>query len=137
MSHKLTFNNHCVYSINYHLVLVTKYRHKCINAELSSSFYQIILNICSLWKITLNEFNHDKDHIHLLLEFIPNIQPSTFINNLKTVSSRLIRKKYSTHLDKYYWKPYFWSRSYCLISTGGASIDIIKKYIQNQNKSIY
>ncbi|ETZ17932.1 Transposase [Borrelia duttonii CR2A] len=42
MSHKLTFNNHCVYSINYHLVLVTKYRHKCINAELSSSLYQII-----------------------------------------------------------------------------------------------
>ncbi|WP_376984252.1 IS200/IS605 family transposase (plasmid) [Borrelia recurrentis] len=93
--------------------------------------------MCSLWKITLNEFNHDKDHIHLLLEFTPNIQPSKFINNLKTVSSRLIRKKYSTHLDKYYWKPYFWSRSYCLISTGGASIDIIKKYIQNQNKSIY
>ncbi|WP_238322660.1 IS200/IS605 family transposase [Borreliella afzelii] len=108
-----------------------------MNAELSFSLYQIILNICSLWKITLNEFNHDKDHIHLLLEFTPNIQPSKFINNLKTVSSRLIRKKYSTYLDKYYWKPYFWSGSYCLISTGGASIDIIKKYIQNQNKSIY
>ncbi|WP_418906463.1 IS200/IS605 family transposase (plasmid) [Borreliella turdi] len=137
MSHKLTFNNHRVYSINYHLVLVTKYRHKCINTEISFSLYQIILNICSLWKVSLNEFNHDKDHIHLLLEFTPNIQPSKFINNLKTVSSRLIRKKYSTYLYKYYWKPYFWSRSYCLISTGGASIDIIKKYIQNQRKSIY
>ncbi|MCD2382838.1 transposase, partial [Borreliella americana] len=41
-----------------------------------------------------------------------------------------IRKKYSTYLDKYYWKPYFWSRSYCLIYTVGASIDIIKKYIK-------
>ncbi|WP_210374665.1 IS200/IS605 family transposase, partial [Borreliella garinii] len=71
-----------------------KYRHKCINTEISSSLYQIILNICSLWKVSLNEFNHDKDHIHLLLEFTPNIQPSKFINNLKTVSSRLIRKKY-------------------------------------------
>ncbi|MBB6213584.1 IS200/IS605 family transposase (plasmid) [Borreliella californiensis] len=137
MSQKLNFNNHCIYSINYHLILVTKYRHKCINAKLSSSLCQIIINICYLWKVTLNEFNHDKDHIHLLLEFTPNIQPSKFINNLKTVSSRLIRKKYSTYLDKYYWKPYFWSRSYCLISTGGASIDFIKKYIQNQNKSIY
>ncbi|ACN53286.1 IS200/IS605 family transposase (plasmid) [Borreliella spielmanii] len=96
-----------------------------------------ILNICSLWKITPNKFNHDKDHIHLILEFTPNIQPSKFINNLKTVSSRLIRKKYSTYLDKYYWKSYFWSGSYCLISTVSASIDIIKKYIQNQNKSIY
>ncbi|WP_411431084.1 transposase [Borreliella bissettiae] len=48
--------------------------------------------MCYSWKITLNEFNHDKDHIHLLLEFTANIQPSKFINNLKTVSSRLIRK---------------------------------------------
>ncbi|WP_183221383.1 IS200/IS605 family transposase (plasmid) [Borreliella yangtzensis] len=62
------------------------------NAELSSSLYQIIFNICSLWKITLNKFKHDKDHIHLLLEFTSNIQPSKLINNLKTVSSRLIRK---------------------------------------------
>ncbi|WP_418905901.1 IS200/IS605 family transposase [Borreliella carolinensis] len=107
MSQKLTFNNHCVYSINYHLILVTKYRHKCINDKPSSSLYQIILNICYSWKITLNEFKHGKDHIYLLLEFTPNIQPSKFINNLKTVSSRLIRKKYSTYLDKYCWKPYF------------------------------
>ncbi|WP_414143491.1 IS200/IS605 family transposase [Borreliella burgdorferi] len=92
MSQKLNFNNHCVYSINYHLILVTKYRHKCINAKLSSSLCQIIINICYLWKATLNEFNHDKDHIHLLLKFTPNIQPSKFINNLKTVSSRLIKK---------------------------------------------
>ncbi|WP_421114457.1 transposase (plasmid) [Borreliella americana] len=59
---------------------------------LSSYLYQIILNIYSLWKVTFNEFNHDKDHIHLLLEFIPNIQPAKFINNLKIVSSRFIRK---------------------------------------------
>ncbi|PRR32134.1 IS200/IS605 family transposase [Borreliella burgdorferi] len=121
--------------MNYHLVLVTNYRHKCINNELSSSLYQIILNICALWKVPLNEFNHDKDHIHLLLKLTPNTQPAKFINNLKKISSSLIRKKYSTYLDKYYWKPYFWSRSYCLISNGRASIDIIKKYIQNQNKS--
>ncbi|PRR11308.1 IS200/IS605 family transposase [Borreliella burgdorferi] len=92
MLQKLTFNNHCVYSINYRLILATKYGYKCINDKLSSSLYQIILNIYYSWKITLNEFNHDKDHIHLLLEFTPKIQSSKFINNLKTVSSRLIKK---------------------------------------------
>nr|WP_223147465.1 transposase [Borreliella bavariensis] len=42
----------------------------------------------------------------------------------------------SSLLYKYYWKPYFWSRSYCLISTGGASIDIIKK-IYSKSKKIH
>ncbi|WP_214646006.1 transposase [Borreliella spielmanii] len=55
----------------------------------------------------MHKFNYDKDQVHLLLEFNPNIHPSKFINNLKPVSSRLIRKKYSTYLDKYYWKHYF------------------------------
>ncbi|PRR19686.1 hypothetical protein CV644_06550 [Borreliella burgdorferi] len=64
MSQKLTFNNLCIYSINYHLILVTKYRYECINDRLSSSLYQIILNICYSWKITLNEFNHNKAHIY-------------------------------------------------------------------------
>jgi putative transposase len=59
---------------------------------------------------------------------------STFINNLKTVTSRLIRKKYKDYLSKYYWKPVFWSRSYCIITTGGASIETIRKYIQSQGQ---
>jgi len=57
------------------------------------------------------------------------------VNTLKTVSSRLIRKKFKNHLDKYYLEPIFWSRSYCIISTGEASIEIVKKYIQNQGKN--
>ncbi|WP_373538256.1 transposase [Borreliella afzelii] len=72
-----------------------------------------------------------------MLKFTPNIQTSKLINNLKTASLGAY-KKYSTYLNKYYWKPYFWSsRNYCLIPTKGESINVIKTYIQNQNKSIY
>ncbi|AHH13463.1 Transposase (plasmid) [Borrelia hermsii YBT] len=53
---KLIFNNHCVYSINYYLVLVTKYKHKYINDEIALPFYQIMNYICSLWKVILIEF---------------------------------------------------------------------------------
>ncbi|WP_081462139.1 transposase [Borreliella bissettiae] len=52
--------------------------------------------------MTFNKFNNDKDHIHLLLEFAPDIHPSKFINTLKTVTLRFITKKYFTYLDKYY-----------------------------------
>ena len=62
----------------------------------------------------------------------PNIMPSRFINSLKTVSSRLIRKEFSSHLEKYYGNPELWTRAYCLISADGAPIDILKQYIQKQ-----
>ena len=65
----------------------------------------------------------------------PQIQLSKLVNSLKTVSSRLIKKKFNEHLKKYYWKSAFWSRSYCIVSTGGASIQTIKKYIESQGNN--
>lgn len=70
--------------------------------------------------------------LNLVVNMHPNIIPSRFINSLKTVSSRLIRKEFSSHLEKYYWKPVLWTRAYCLITAGGAPIDILKQYIQKQ-----
>jgi putative transposase len=60
--------------------------------------------------------------------------PSKLVNNLKTVSSRLIRKQYATHLKMYYWKPVLWSRAYCLISADGAPLEVLRDYIQNQDQ---
>jgi putative transposase len=65
----------------------------------------------------------------------PNIIPSRFINSLKTVSGRLIRKEFSSHIEKYSWKPVLWTRAYYLITAGGAPIDILKQYIQKQEST--
>lgn len=124
--------NHSVYSLCVHLVLVTKCRKKCINLELLTRLKEISESICNDWECELLEFNGEEDHVHLLISLNPKVQPSKFVNNLKTVSSRLIRRDFSDHLRKYFWKPYFWSRSYCLVSSGGAPLEIIKQYIQSQ-----
>ena len=87
---------------------------------------------CLKWDVQLIEFGGEPDHIHLLLDFHPNIMPSKFVNSLKTVTSRLIRKEFSEYLSQYYWKPVLWSRAYCLVSCGGAPLDIIKEYVKNQ-----
>ena len=58
--------------------------------------------------------------------------PSKFVNNLKTVTSRLLRKQFSEHLAQYYWKPVLWTRAYCLISVGGAPLAILRQYIEKQ-----
>ena len=125
---------HCVYKLTYHLVLVTKYRKKCLSNEMLNRLEEIVKKNCTDWEIDLIEFNGEADHVHILLDMHPNIMPSKFINNLKTVSSRLIRKEFEEELKPYYWKPVLWTRAYCLLTTGGATIDVIREYIQNQER---
>jgi putative transposase len=80
----------------------------------------------------LIEFNGEADHVHILLSLNPKLKLSSFVGNLKTVSSRLIRKEFKDELAVHYWKPVFWSRSYCILTCGGAPLSIIKQYIENQ-----
>jgi putative transposase len=113
-------------------VLVTKYQRKCFNKKMIKRLEELCDHVCKLWDIELLEFGGEADHVHLLISVHPNVMPSKFVNNLKTVTSRLIRKEFSEELNKYYWKPVLWTRAYCLISAGGAPLEIIKQYIENQ-----
>ncbi|GAU77002.1 mobile element protein [Fusibacter sp. 3D3] len=79
------------------------------------------------------EWNHDSDHIHILFKAHPNSELSKFINAYKSASSRLLKKEFQSILKKL-WKEYFGSRSYCLLTTGGAPIEVIKKYIESQGE---
>ena len=130
---KLDNNNHSVFSLHYHLILVIKYRRKVLNNDISNRLKEIFLYISPNYNITLEEWEHDKDHVHILFKAHPNSELSKFINSYKSASSRLIKKEFPV-IKQSLWKEYFWSRSYCLISTGGATIDIVRKYIENQGK---
>lgn len=123
-------NNHSVYNLNYHLVLVVKYRRKVINNKISNRLKEIFEYVGKSHGITTTEWNSDIDHIHCLFKVKPNTNLSKFLNSYKSMSSRLIKKEYPT-IRKYLWKEYFWSPSYCLITTGGATIEVIKRYIEN------
>jgi putative transposase len=131
---KLDSNNHSVFSLSYHLVLVIKYRRKVINNEVSEKTKQMFTDIGSKYHVTLLEWNHDRDHVHVLFKAHPKTELSKFINAYKSASSRIIKKEFP-HVRKQLWKEYFWSRSFCLLTTGGGSpIDVVKKYIENQGK---
>ena len=75
----------------------------------------------------------DKDHIHILFRAHPNTEISKFINAYKSASSRLLKKEFPQIRQKL-WKEHFWSQSFCLITTGGAPIEVIKKYIESQGQ---
>jgi len=133
-SQKLNSLNHCVFNIQFHLILVTKYRRRCFNDEILIRLENIFKTVIVKQKCTIVEFNGEVDHIHVLLRIRPDIQPSKLVNILKSVSSRYLRQEFRCHFSKYYWKPVLWSKSYCLISVGGAPIEILKRYIQKQDR---
>ena len=124
-------NNHAVFSLNYHLVLVVKYRKKVFNDEKSNYAKDIFERIGSNYNISLIEWHHDKDHVHILFKAHPNTELSKFINAYKSASSRLIKRDFP-EIKQQLWKEMFWSKSYCLITTDGAPIETIKTYIQSQ-----
>ena len=130
---ELRNNNHSVFAIHFHLILVVKYRKKVINDEISKRLQDIFLYIQDNYNIALEEWNHDIDHVHILFRSEPNTNISKFINAYKSASSRLIKKEYPSIRASLY-KDAFWSQSFCLISTGGTSIETIKKYIESQGE---
>lgn len=78
------------------------------------------------------EFGGEPDHVHLLIEIHPSLDISVLINNLKTASSRRVQNRYDEHLKKFYYKPVFWHRAYYVCTVGGASLDVVKAYVQSQ-----
>ncbi len=122
-----------------HLVLTTKYRAGCINAALLEQLDMSVRGLCEKWGVTVLEFNGEDNHIHLLFSYYPQMQLSRFINNLKTVTSRKMNKKFPEHLAQFFWKKEddsegeFWNDSYGIESAGGANIEVLERYIRGQN----
>ena len=126
---------HCVYNLHFHLVLVTKYRRKCLTPPMRAHLQSTFAALLEKWGGTLVECNGEADHMHLLLELPPTVLVSTCVNNLKTVSSRLLRKAYGPELTRWYRQPVLWSRSYCVLSCGGAPLSVLRQYIEQQGET--
>ena len=126
-------NAHSVFLLYYHLIMVTKYRRKVINDDISARGKEIFEYIAPNYGITLEEWNHDNDHVHVMFRAQPKSAISKFINAYKSASSRLLKKEYPEIREKL-WKGAFWSQSFCLLTSGGAPIEVIRKYIESQGE---
>lgn len=97
---------------------------------------EIFAHVCSKQKSNLIEFNGESDHVHLLISYSPDTLISQLVASLKSASSRIIRQEFKTEVTQYYWKPLFWHDAYCAISCGGAPLEVIKQYIENQRNIV-
>lgn len=125
---------HCVYDLHAHLVFVTKYRHDVFTDEHLKALERIFSDVCASFDCRLEEFNGETDHVHLLVSFPPTVELSRLVNSLKGVSSRYLRRDYP-ELARHYWRAQrLWSPSYYVGTAGGAPLDTLKRYIENQNR---
>ena len=93
----------------------------------------IFSDSCERVEATLQEFDGEYDHVHLMIHYPPKIELSKLVNSLKGVSSRYLRREFTNQIEKYYWKGVLWSPSYFAASCGGAPISIVREYIKNQS----
>lgn len=126
-------NKNAVYSLQYHLITVVKYRRKVFeNDTLVSDVKTIIHEIAKAMDVEIIEMECGLDHIHILFRSKPTLDVTKFINVVKGHSSRDIRKKHKSFLSDKLWGDSFWSPSYFLATTGNVTIDVLKKYVENQ-----
>jgi putative transposase len=122
-----------VFKLCYHLVIITKYRKKILTKEMIADINEICKGILEKNSCKILEINGEEDHIHILFETLPTATLTKLVNSIKTVSSRIIRKKYNLQSLKT-GKSILWSPSYFIATCGEIKIEILKKYIENQGK---
>lgn len=134
MTTELRHGRHCVFNIHIHLVFVTKYRRGVFTEDVLKFMEPIFKDVCEDFESELVEFNGEDDYVHLLVNYPPKICLSKLVNSLKGVSSWMVRKEKFPSVTARLSGGHLWSPSYFAGSCGGAPIDIIKQYIEQQRK---
>ena len=126
---------HCVFQMHVHLVFVTKYRRHVFDGDAIERLRLHFARVCKDFEAELVQMDGEDDHVHLLVHYPPKVAVANLVNSLKGVSSRMLRKE-RPDIAKRYWKNMLWSPSYFAASCGGAPIDVIRRYIEQQKRPI-
>lgn len=113
-----------------HLIFVTKYRRPILTGPHFDLLAQVYREICEKRKCRLVEFSGKADHVHLLVRYPPPVALGALVRDLKANSSRLLRCSDPALIRR----RHIWSPSYFATSVGGAPLDVIKAYVEGQNR---
>ena len=124
-------SRHAAHLLHVHIVFVTKYRKKVFGDVHLQFFKRVASSVCQNLEAELIECDGEDDHVHMMITYPPKLSISKLVNTLKASTSKRLRNEF-IDLRTHYDKPVLWSRSYFASSCGGAPLEVIKKYIQNQ-----
>lgn len=131
---ELTYHhkNRRKYSLKVHIVLVTKYRRKLLDTNLSQNVKAIVQKVAAKNNFSIITMQTDKDHLHLLVDYDTTQTVAGIVKCIKQESTYYLWQKYAALLSQHYWKKrIFWSDGYFACSVGEAS-STIQHYIESQ-----
>jgi putative transposase len=123
---------HVVYALQTHLVFIPKYRRAVITERVFRVLRGAWEQVCQDFGCELRETGWESDHVHLLIGYPPKVALSRLVNSLKGVSARRVRAANLPDIRNKLWGDHFWSPSYCAVSSGGAPLETVKRYIEQQ-----
>ena len=132
---ELRTGRHCVFAMHVHLIFVTKYRRKVFDGDAIDKLTMHFKRVANEFEAKVVECNGEDNHVHLLVEYHPKVSISSLVRSMKGVSSRMLRKE-RPDIVRHYWKDQLWSPSYFAASCGGAPLEIIKQYVEQQNRPL-
>lgn len=134
MQYKLDRGSHSVYTLQYHLVQVVKYRKKAFDNEKVIDLLKLkIHEISTTFQVDVIDIGCDIDHFHMIFKSKPTLEIPKYLNAIKTITSREIRRTFPEIKEKL-WGDAFWSPSYFLATTGQVTLEQLKKYVENQGE---
>jgi len=128
--------SHSVSELVYHLVCPVKYRRKVFTENNQQTLKEICLELQKRYEICFLEIGIDIDHVHFLIQSIPNISPSDIANAVKGNTSREFFKQHP-EVKTFLWEGNFWTAGYYINTVGNANMSIVKNYVKNQGYPQY
>lgn len=129
-----THGAHAVYALEYHIVLVVKYRKPCLTGEIAEQCKRECIRILEHYEGKVLQIETDKDHIHIVVSLGTKYSIKEIVNVLKGVSARMLRRDHGDEIRQYLWNDSFWSDSYFIATSGGVTLDVLKKYVEEQGR---
>ena len=137
MDYKLDKGSHSVYALQYHLVQVVKYRRKVFTEEVSQSLKSICLELGIRYEYRFLEIGIDEDHVHFLVQTVPNTLISGMVNSIKGITGKLIFRSHP-EVKKFLWGGKFWTNGYYINTVGQyGNLNMITNYVKNQGIKDY
>lgn len=125
-------NNNIVYSCKYHVVWCSKYRRKVLINGVDTQLRELLTQYATNLSVDILEMEIMPDHVHILMEVDPQLGIYKAVKSLKGYTSRVLRQEFPFLRTKI---PTLWTNSYFVSTVGGASLETIKQYIENQKTS--
>jgi putative transposase len=114
-------------SIRYHIVLTTKFRRKVITSDILELIIPQVSDIAAKWGCSVIEMNGEAEHVHLSIICAAKLQSFGVDRQHQNYHFAHGAQAICKHVGKFYWNP-----SYCVLSTGAAPIEVIRRYIEAQ-----